>query len=608
MTVTYPTRTVLEQVTLGLQRGDRIGVVGVNGSGKSTLTQVLSGMLEPDSGSVVARRNLTVGHLSQRDELVGRHVLEAVVGDTPEHVWAGDPHVRDIFSGLLDGLPLDAEVGTLSGGQTRRVALAQLLAGDWDVLILDEPTNHLDIEGISWLAQHLSTRWRPDEGALVVVTHDRWFLDAVTNRTWEVEGGHINAFEGGYAAYTLGRVERDRIAAVTESKRKNLLRKELAWLRRGAPARTAKPKFRLEAASELIEGIPPPRDQVLLEQLATARLGKRVIDVEHVRFGYEGAAPLFEDVTWRVAPGERAAVLGPNGSGKTTLLNLMTGNLSPTGGRVKQGKTVKIGFLDQQFAALEKIGELRVREVLAKIKTPLTVQGKEVTASHLLEQIGFTRAHLSSPVQDLSGGQKRRLQLLLALVEEPNVLILDEPTNDVDTDFLTAMEDLLDSWPGTLIVVSHDRYLLERVTDEQYGILHGELRHLPGGVEQYLAQVKTTRPPTPQMVSGSPRSNGHRSNEPKSSGPSSSESDPRGGLTLTGAQRHGLQKQLASIERRLAKKTDEVQRLQEEIAAWDQSDFVGLTSLAAELKSQEEELETMEETWLDLADRLDSGG
>ncbi len=428
----------------------------------------------------------------------GTTVASAIVGDRPEYEWAGDAKVRAVIAGLVSDLPWDAPVDTLSGGQRRRVALAALLTGEWDVLALDEPTNHLDVEGIAWLAGHLRTRWPQNAGGLLVVTHDRWFLDEVSTATWEVHDRLVEPFEGGYAAYILQRVERDRQNAVVEQKRQNLARKELAWLRRGAPARTSKPKFRIDAANELIADVPPLRDAVSLRSLATARLGKDVVDLLDAGVTFPGSSgavgarietddrPVLHDVTWRIAPGERTGILGANGAGKSTLLGLVAGTLEPTAGRVKRGKTVRIGVLDQNSGILAPVEDDRVREVLARTRTTFLIDGKETTPAQLLERLGFPREHLSARISDLSGGQRRRLQLLLVLLEEPNVLILDEPTNDLDTDMLAALEDVLDSWPGTLIVVSHDRYFIERVTDQQYAILDGRLRHLPRGIDEYL--------------------------------------------------------------------------------------------------------------------------
>ncbi len=577
-TVSFPTHTVLDSVTLGIGDGQRIGIVGRNGDGKTTLLRLIAGDLTPDSGAVVPRRGLRVGYLSQRDDFpASLEVGQAIVGDTPEHVWASNPTVRQVIDGLVADLDWHSPIGSLSGGQARRVALAALLVDEWDILILDEPTNHLDLQGIAWLANHLKTRWSKSAGGLVVVTHDRWFLDEVSTDTWEVHDGIVEPFEGGYASYVLQRVERDRMASATEAKRQNLMRKELAWLRRGAPARTSKPKFRIDAANALIENEPAPRDSLELSRLATARLGKTVVDLEDVSFSYDPAKPILKDVTWRIAPGERAAILGANGAGKSTLLGLVSGALEPTLGRVKQGKTVEMAVLDQQFSALADIGDDRVREVLSRTKTTFEVDGKEQTPAQLLERLGFKTAHLQSRVRELSGGQKRRLQLLLILLSQPNVLILDEPTNDVDTQMLTALEDLLDTWPGTLIVVSHDRYLLERVTDTQYAVLDGGFRDLPGGVDQYLTLAQKSAD----------------TSEPSATPPSSS-----------GAELRAKEKELASTERKLAKLDAQVATQHQRLADHDQTDFEGLSKLTGELHQLAEEKEVLEEQWLELSDLL----
>ena len=595
----YPTRTIFTDVTLGISEGDRIGIVGRNGDGKTTLLRLLAGDLEPDRGQVIPRGDLRVGYLGQADQFPPEvTVREAVVGDLAEHEWAGESRIREIIAGLVADLPWESRVGELSGGQVRRVALASLLVQEWDLLILDEPTNHLDLQAIAWLAHHLQQRWAPGKGGLLVVTHDRWFLDEVSNATWEVHDGIVEPFEGGYAAYVLQRVERDRQAAVKEAKRQNLLRKELAWLRRGAPARTSKPKFRLDAASALISDVPPLRDSVQLSQLATARLGKRVVDLLDVSFSY-GDNPILSDITWRIAPGERSAILGANGAGKSTLLRLIEGDLSPTSGLVRHGKTVKLAVLDQRFRALEDIAEDRVREVLARTKTSFEVDGKELTPAQLLERLGFSTAHLSAYVGELSGGQKRRLQLLLILLSQPNVLILDEPTNDVDHEMLTAMEDLLDSWPGTLIVVSHDRYLVERVTDQQYAILDGTLRHLPGGVDEYLALSAAgggSGLPESSVGSGLAESGLAESGLAES------------GLAvsgLSGAERRALEKELAAIERKLARISGEIAKVHEQMAAHDQSDYSGLSDLTAKLRAKEDEVDDLESRWLELSNSLE---
>ena len=586
----YPTQNVLDSVTLGVSAGDRIGIVGRNGDGKSTLMKLLVGKLEPDSGQVTARSDTTIGMLDQSDAVdTTLTVGQAVVGELAEHEWAGDPKIRDIIGGLVADLDWTAQVGSLSGGQRRRVALARLLIGDWDILALDEPTNHLDVEGIAWLAEHLNRRWQKNAGGLLVITHDRWFLDEVSTETWEVHDGVVDQFEGGYAAYVLQRVERDRMAAASEAKRQNLLRKELAWLRRGAPARTAKPKFRIDAANQLIQDVPPVRDSIELKRLAVARLGKDVVDIENAGVSF-GDREVLRNITWRIAPGERTGILGANGAGKSTLLSLVTGDLEPTRGRVKHGKTVQIGMLDQQFSQLEKIGSDRVREVLAQTKASFTIDGKEHTPAQLLERLGFRREHLSARVDDLSGGQKRRLQLLMLLLGEPNVIVLDEPTNDVDSDMLTAMEDLLDSWPGTLIVVSHDRYLLERVTDQQYAILEGTLRHVPGGVDEYL-RLRTAQEQQAQ-----------RNTNPKNTDQAQDTSSvPK----LTGAERKAVQKEVGSIERRLGKLSGVIEDLHQNLVEHDQSDYTGLQRYGDELREAEDEVAELEERWLELSEQLD---
>jgi len=585
----YPTQKVLESVTMGVSAGDRIGIVGRNGDGKSTLMKLLVGQLEPDAGQVTVRSDVTIGMLDQSDTIdAALTVGQAIVGDLAEHEWASDPKIRDVIRGLVSDLDWNATVSSLSGGQRRRVALAKLLIGDWDILALDEPTNHLDVEGIAWLADHLNRRWADNAGGLLVITHDRWFLDAVCNQTWEVHDGIVESFEGGYAAYVLQRVERDRMAAAAEAKRQNLMRKELAWLRRGAPARTAKPKFRVEAATQLIEDVPPVRNPIELQRLAVARLGKDVVDIENVSVSF-GEREVLRDITWRIAPGERTGILGANGAGKSTLLGLITGTVQPTSGRVKHGKTVQVGMLDQQFSQLQEIGGDRVREVLARTKTSFTIAGKEHTPAQLLERLGFRRQHLSARVDDLSGGQKRRLQLLMLLLSEPNVIVLDEPTNDVDSEMLTAMEDLLDSWPGTLIVVSHDRYLLERVTDQQYAILNGALRHVPGGVDEYL------------QLSKQPAAQPKAATRPDQSTASAlAENDTK----LTGGERRQVQREVSSIERRLDKLSSTIAELHEQLAAHDQSDYEGLMELTQQLRAVELENEELEERWLELSAQL----
>lgn len=578
----YPNRMVFDSVTVGVAQGDRIGIVGRNGDGKSSLLRMLLGRLRPHGGRITHRGGLQVGMLEQTDDLDPTlSVSAAVVGDRPAHDWASQPRIRDVVDGLLGDIDWQATVSTLSGGQRRRVALAALLVGDADVIGLDEPTNHLDVEGISWLATHLARRWPAGSGALLVITHDRWFLDAVCNATWEVHDGIVEPFDGGYAAYVLQRLERDRISAATENKRQNLLRKELAWLRRGAPARTSKPKFRIEAANALIADVPPIRDRVELARMAIARLGKDVVDLDDVSVSY-GCLPVLREVTWHIGPGERSGILGANGAGKSTLLSVIAGVLPPTVGRVKRGKTVQVAVLDQQCTQLEPHLGDRVREVLSQFRATFVVGGKEHTPAQLLERLGFSRADLSNRVGELSGGQRRRLQLLLVLLSEPNVLILDEPTNDVDTDMLAAMEDLLDSWPGTLLVVSHDRYLLERVTDQQYAILDGHLRHMPGGVDEYV-RVR-------QAAGGSAAKSG------AAAGASTGTS---------GAQRRAVQKEIAAVERRLGKLGVDIDRLHQRMADHEQGDYTGLQQLAGQLRAAEVDMADLEDRWLELSDQIE---
>ncbi len=591
---------------MGINDGDRIGVVGRNGDGKSTLLKLLAKRFEPDEGNVTYRGGLRVGLLDQADRIdENLSVGAAVVGEIPEYVWASNPKVRDVIGGLLNDLDWNQTVGELSGGQRRRVALAALLVQELDVVLLDEPTNHLDVEGVAWLARHLNQRWNASSGGLVVVTHDRWFLDAVCNYTWEVFGGKIEPFEGGYAAYILQRTERDRSAAATETRRRNLLRKELAWLRRGAPARTSKPKFRIDAASELIAGEPEPRDRVALSKLATARLGKDVIDVESLDYSIDGKQ-LLSDITWRLGAGDRVGLVGVNGAGKTTLLRLITGELQPTKGRVKRGKTVKVAVLSQDVRELDEFHGDRIHQLISRERAFFNVDKKEVSVTQLVEQLGFTAAQLQTPIEDLSGGQRRRLQFLRLLFGEPNVLILDEPTNDLDTDILAAMEDLLDGWPGTLIVVSHDRYLLERVTDDQFALMgDGHLRHLTGGVDQYL-QLRahalgssTNNHPTSaasELASGE-GSNGSTPNSTVVAGPSGANvaTQPK----LSGAALRDAEKNLARIERALEKLSSEEAQLHAQMAVHDQTDYAGLAAFVERQQKLNEKRDALEIEWLE---------
>jgi ATPase subunit of ABC transporter with duplicated ATPase domains len=542
---------------------------------------------------VTVRGGIRVGVLDQADTLDDTlTVHQAVVGDRPDHEWAGDPRARDVIAGLLGDLPWDGPVAGLSGGQRRRVSLATLLVGDHDVLFLDEPTNHLDVEAISWLAEHIKGRWPANQGGLLVVTHDRWFLDEVCNTTWEVHDRIVEPFEGGYAAYILQRVERDRQSAVIEQRRQNLARKELAWLRRGAPARTSKPKFRIDAANVLIADVPEIRDATELRSLAVSRLGKDVVDLLDAAVAYDGREVL-HPVEWRIAPGERTGILGVNGAGKSTLLGLVSGDVEPTAGRVKRGKTVKVATLTQRLDELEEHLNDPVRVVISRLRTTYTFgagsKAQELTPGQLLESMGFQSAQLSTPVKDLSGGQKRRLQLLLILLEQPNVLILDEPTNDLDTDMLAAIEDLLDSWPGTLLVVSHDRYFIERVTDQQYAILDGHLRHLPGGVDEYL-RLRA-------------RSLSER-DDAKRGGVTDAAAAASASPALSGADLRAAQKEVSALERRLEKLESQIGAARIALADHDQADYVGLGAEMARIGELEKERDGVEERWFELTEQL----
>jgi ATP-binding cassette subfamily F protein uup len=579
----YPTKVVLESVTVGVSDGDRIGIVGRNGDGKSSLLDLLTGQMRPHLGRVTQRSGLRVGALSQAETLDPHSTVGwTLVGDRPDHEWAGEPRIRDVVGGLVADIAWDAPIGTLSGGQRRRIQLAMLLVGDWDVITLDEPTNHLDIQGITWLAAHLRQRWARNTGGLLLVTHDRWFLDEVATSTWEVHDGIVEPFEGGYAAYVLQRLERDRQNAVVEAKRQNLMRKELAWLRRGPPARTSKPKFRIDAANQLIADVPPLRDTVELAKLATARLGKDVVDLLDVSVSFDGQ-PVLRDVEWRIAPGERTGIVGANGAGKSTLLGLITGAVQPESGKVKRGKTVRLAMLDQGGAELAPLTGERVADVLSRLRSDYQVDGREVTPAQLLERLGFAGGQLSARVGELSGGQRRRLQIMLTLLAEPNVLLLDEPTNDVDTDMLAATEDLLDSWPGTLIVVSHDRYLLERVTDQQYAILAGRLRHLPGGIDEYLrlAAEATTERAAPAAAR------------------------PPDSQELSGSELRAAEKEIAAIDRRLARLADQIAAKHRELAEHDQSDHVRITCVTKQLRDLEEAVAELENKWLEASEVLE---
>lgn len=712
VSLAFATKNIFTDVTQGVFEGDRIGIVGKNGDGKSTLLHLFKGTQEPDSGRVTMRNGLTFGMLDQRDPLDDNAtVREAALEGREDYEWAAETRSREIVEALLGGISLDAKIGSLSGGQRRRADLARLLLKDWDILALDEPTNHLDVVTIHWLAEHLKNRWPSGQGALLLVTHDRWFLDEVCESMWEVHDGVIDPFEGGYSAYMLQRVERDRQADVRETKRRNLARKELAWLTRGARARSTKQKFHVKAARELIADVPPVRNTLELKQMATSRLGKQVVDLIDVTQIFEhaqgeadidpdvaemeasasrvdvvpamyaepqahgsvevavddltdprlvdagvpearqaaeqaarqaeeqtqesgadadDAAPevtsaarkvtvtgrkILDDVTWLIGPGDRFGIVGANGAGKSTLLKILDGTITPTAGHVNIGKTVKFAVLSQRLDELEKLGKYKIKEVLSRYKPSYIVDGKETTPGQMMERLGFESAQLMTPIKDLSGGQKRRMQLLLILLDEPNVLIMDEPGNDLDTDMLAVMEDLLDTWPGTLIVVSHDRYLLERVTDQQFALIGGKIRHLPGGVQDYLDMteaIKNGKDPFADEKTGKAGKASKGGNDAASAsvvGDSSSVSadgdSAAAAPKLTGKAFHEASKRVAAIERKLAKLEEQKADLEAQMAAHDPSDYEGLGKLNEQLQAVTDESESLEMEWMELSEQLE---
>ena len=770
VSLAFATKTIFTDVTQGVFEGDRIGIVGRNGDGKSTLLHLFNGTQEPDSGRVTKRGGLSFGMLDQRDPLDDNAtVRQAALEGREDYEWASETRSREIVEALLGGISLDARIGSLSGGQRRRADLARLLLKDWDILALDEPTNHLDVVTIHWLAEHLKTRWGKGQGALLLVTHDRWFLDEVCESMWEVHDGTIDPFEGGYSAYMLQRVERDRQADVREARRRNLARKELAWLSRGARARSTKQKFHVKQARELIADVPPLRNTLELKQMATSRLGKQVVDLidvtqvfaaengvtvdgtprpDAVRPAFMGDAdtagaavidpdvaemaasasrvdvvrPMYaepqaygavelavddlsadprlrdagvaftptvtsdssaegpdassvtggepsarsassgegatlqdatgeattlpatsaahkvsvtgrkvlDDVTWLIGPGDRFGIVGANGAGKSTLLKILDGSITPTAGHVNIGKTVRFAVLSQRLDELEALGKYKVKEVLSRYKPSYIVDGKEVTPGQLMERLGFEAAQLMTPIRDLSGGQKRRMQLLLILLDEPNVLIMDEPGNDLDTDMLAVMEDLLDTWPGTLIVVSHDRYLLERVTDQQFALIGGKIRHLPGGVDDYLAMteaIKAGRDPfggdaVSNRRKGAAGATGTVTPADDAAGIAGDAAAPEHGTQfgnggasgtatgvttpkLTGKAFHEASKRVSQIERKLAKLEEEKSELETRMAEHDPSDYAGLNEMNVRLQAIAEEAEPLELEWMELSEQLE---
>lgn len=612
----YPTKTIFDSLSLGVNDGDCIGVVGRNGDGKSTLLGLFEGTVEPDEGRVVRTGGVRFASLRQDDTLAdAQSVGWNIVGDVPEYEWASDATIRQIIDGLIGDISWDTPVGTLSGGQRRRVDLARVLVADAEVLLLDEPTNHLDVVAITWLANHLRRRFVRKEGAMVVVTHDRWFLDEVCDRMWEVHDELVEPFEGGYSAYILQRVERQRQAELAEQKRQNLMRRELAWLSRGARARSTKPKFHVETARALIAEEPPLRNSVELKRAAISRLGKQCVTVENVSFSYDDRK-VIDDATWLIGPGDRYGLLGANGAGKSTLLEIIQGKLLPQTGRVKIGKTVKFAFLSQKLEELNPLGSDRVREVLSRYKSRYVIDGKEVSPATLLESLGFTSAHLNMPVNTLSGGQKRRLQLMLILLDSPNVLILDEPSNDLDTDMLVAVENVLDTWPGTLILVSHDRYLMERVIDDQFALIEGKVVHVPRGVDEYLELLEdrthakqkggsSSAAGSSSKGSGKGNAAGKGSAQSGGTRDASSGAKDSSGLVLSAAQARDIRKKLQSLERKMntaQRKVDEAKQAQLEV---DPYDYVALGEAQIKVKECEDRLAALEEEWLEHAAMLE---
>ena len=600
VSVQYPTKRPLHEVTLSVSDGDRIGVVGDNGDGKSTLLKVLAGVTAPTAGSVVPRTGLRIGMLGQSDELsddtTARDVL--TLGQ-PQHLWAADPSVRAILDGLTGCVPWDSPIGTLSGGQRRRVDLARTLMGDWDILMLDEPTNHLDLHSITWLASHLNQRWSRGTGALLVISHDRWFLDEVCTTMWEVHDGAVDSYAGGYSEFLVRRVERSVSARKAEQKRQNLARRELAWLARGPRARGTKPKFRVAAAQQLTESTYEPAAAVQLKRTAISRLGKKVVELTNVSVSYDNRTVL-DQITWTLGPGDRIGILGPNGSGKTTLLDVISGAAPPHSGTVDIGPTVRFAVLSQRLDELQPYMESRVSDVLREHKSFVEIDGKQFTPSQLLDELGFPQGSLSSVVHDLSGGQQRRLQLMLLLMQAPNVLILDEPDNDLDTDMLAALEGVLESWPGSLVLISHDRNLIERATEDQYALHEGKLVHLPGGVDEYLRTFAVTSGQTnsPWLHSKS------CDTTPTATCRQDGSVSQTGARQRSGAETHRLRKEYASIERKLVSLTEVLQSRRAALDTTDPTDFQGLLDAQAAIDLAVAEIDNQEARWLELSEIL----
>ncbi|MFI9161722.1 ABC-F family ATP-binding cassette domain-containing protein [Kitasatospora aureofaciens] len=607
VTKVYGTRTLLDAVSLGVSEGDRIGVVGRNGDGKTTLIRMLAKLEEPDGGRITWSGGLEPAVLTQHDSLDPEATIRhEVIADRADHEWLGDARIRDIIEGLFGGLDLpgfadglDTVIGPLSGGERRRIALAKLLLGSPELIILDEPTNHLDVEGINWLAQHLQKR----RSALVCVTHDRWFLDQVCTRMWDVQHGEVHEYEGGYSDYVFARAERSRIEAVEEQKRQNLARKELAWLRRGAPARTSKPRYRIEAANALIADVPDPRDKSELMKFANARLGKTVFDLENVTVK-AGPKLLLENLTWQLGPGDRIGLLGVNGAGKTSLLRAMRdayaseGDVQPASGVIKVGKTVRLAYLSQEVAELDP--ETRVLQAVEQVRSRVDLgKGREMSAGQLCEQFGFGKDKQWTPVGDLSGGERRRLQLLRLLMDEPNVLFLDEPTNDLDIETLNQLEDLLDGWPGSMVVISHDRFFIERTTDVVHALLGDKkMRMLPGGVDEYLE--RRARMAAATASSGSSASSGSFAPSGSSVGAAAGEGAAAG---LSGGDLRAAKKEMQKLERQIAKLDEKESKLHTQLAE-HAADFSKVAELDGQLRAVREEKEELEMSWLELAEQV----
>ena len=573
----FDIRALLERVSLGVSEGDRIGIVGRNGSGKSTLMKIIAAVEQPDQGRVTKANSVKIGLLSQVDKADPNSTVgDVVIGDRAKHEWASDSGIREVFTGLFGGFDdhlFERKFSTLSGGEKRRVGLAKLLIDDLDLILLDEPTNHLDVEGVAWLAEHLNQR---KNLAVLVITHDRWFLDAVTDRTWEVVGGNVEEYDGGYSAFVLAKAERSRQASAMDARRNNLIRKELAWLRRGAPARTTKPKFRVDAANVLIAEEPAPRDQGELLKFARNRLGNTVYEAHHAQIR-AGEKELIDDLYWNVGPGDRIGIVGVNGAGKTTLMRTLAGEIPPYAGKLVTGVTVKAAFLTQHLDELNPTW--RVLEAVEKVASHIELgNGKSLSASQLCERLGFDKDSQWTPVGDLSGGEKRRLQLTRLLMDSPNVLLLDEPTNDFDIETLTELEDLLDSYGGTLIVISHDRYFLERVCDRFVGLLGDkELRDLPRGVDQYLEQRAESLQKPVEATKGKSQS--------------------------SAAEQRQLKKDLVRVERQIQKAKEKIAELEseQENAAFDPTELI---RISAELETQRAEINSREEEWLEITLQL----